>query len=68
LKEFTSAERSAILRGAREACATATDLRMTLAQLLSAATVLRGEATLLRGESLRLRDRARVDRDGRQGS
>jgi hypothetical protein len=58
LSRFTTAERSAILRGSRDACATATDLRATLAEL-------RNEATALRGESAGLRDRARAVREAR---
>jgi len=52
-----AAERSAILRGAREACATATELRASLTQV-------RSEATALRSQCLLLRDRARALRGG----
>src|SRR5205085_3605907 len=54
------AERSAILRGARDACATAADLRLVVAELRSESGVLRSDATALRRESARLRGRVRT--------
>jgi len=56
VSRYTTAERFEILRGARDACATATDLRVTLAELRRAADGLRSEARGLRLESARLRN------------
>jgi hypothetical protein len=55
-----------ILRGAAEACATAGDLRVALAELRGAGEMLRSEASGLRLESARLRDRARAARAERK--
>jgi len=62
VRRYTTAERFAILRGAREACATAGDLRATLAELRRAADGLRIEARGLRLESARLRSWAEAGR------
>ncbi|MDQ1567690.1 MAG: hypothetical protein QOF96_2570, partial [Actinomycetota bacterium] len=59
LSSFTASERSAILGGSRQACATATDLGATLVQT-------RNEAAWLRRESMRLRNEARTAREGRR--
>jgi hypothetical protein len=56
---MSAAQRSAILGGARDACATAADLRETLARL-------RSEAVALRRESERLRGLAQAERDERR--
>jgi hypothetical protein len=56
---FTASERSAILGGSRDACATATDLGATLEQM-------RNEAAWLRRESVRLRYEAQAAREGRR--
>jgi len=69
VSRFTAAERAAILRGARDACATAGDLRVTLAEMCRAAdglrvesSGLRVESTALRQESARLRSWSEVAR------
>lgn len=62
MSPYTNAERYAILRGAREACATAADLQVTLAELRRAADRLRIEAEGLRFDSDRLRRSAEAAR------
>jgi hypothetical protein len=59
VRRLSADERSAIRRGAREACTTATDLRTVVEQV-------RSEAALLRTESVRLRDASRTVREGRE--
>jgi len=54
---LSPAERSAIVRGSHEACATATDLKAVLSEV-------RREATSLRSDSVKLRDEARTVREG----
>jgi hypothetical protein len=56
---MSAAQRSAILGGARDACATAANLGETVAKL-------RSEAVALRRESERLRGLAQADRDERR--
>jgi hypothetical protein len=64
VSRYTTAERAAILRGSREACAAAYDLRSTLEELRTESDMLRSEAGGLRLESARLRERARAARAG----
>ena len=66
MSRYTNAERVAILRGAREACATAGDLRLTVAELRSEADGLRIEAKGLRLDSARLRSWAEAGRAERR--
>jgi hypothetical protein len=60
VSRYTAAERSAIIRGARDACATAADLRVMVHALVNEAGALRNESTVLRGQSARLREEGGV--------
>jgi hypothetical protein len=68
VSRYTTAQRSAILRGARDACATAEGLQVILAELRSESDELRGEATGLRRESAGLRGRAQAARANQKRS
>jgi hypothetical protein len=55
MKPSTPAERFAILGGARDACATATDLQEIVAELLRHFELRRGQSSRVRLESAGLR-------------